>query len=147
MPPNRHVSCPKELELVDLPALIRSLSKEDPSSSMTGAEVSPGHPASGLVRMPSFGPVPQGLEDGGVRFHEGHFTGPMAMIVGPTPDHRVELGYQLGRGCLRVGLHDFPDLTQECLAILLGGFGEEFTRIFPDMVAQKLNNHQLKLVG
>jgi hypothetical protein len=62
----------------------------------------------------------------------------MAMVVGPTPDHGVELGYQMGRGCLLVGLHDFPDLTQECLDILLGGFSEEFTRILPDMVAQKI---------
>ena len=126
MPPNRHVSYPKEFELVDLATLARLLPKEDPSSSLTCAEVSPGHPTSGLFWMSSFGPVPYGgLEDGGVRFHEGHFAGPMAMIIAPASDYGVELGDQISRGRLLVGLHDFPDFPEECLDILPGGFGEE----------------------
>ena len=109
-----------------LPTLAHSLSKEDPSSALAGTEVSPGHPASGLVRLPSFGPVPQSLEDGGIRFHEGYFAGPMAMIVSPAPDHGVELRYQIGRRRLLVGLHNVPALLQECLDILPGRFDEEF---------------------
>ena len=123
---------------MDLPTLVGSLPKEDPLSPMAGAEVSPGHPAFGLRRMSPFGPIPHGLEDGSIRFHEGHFAGSMAMIVGPAADDGVELGYQIGRGGLLVGLHDFPDFPKECLDILPGGSGEELPRILPDMVAQKI---------
>ena len=138
MPSNRHASCPKEFVLVDLATFVDSLPKEDPASPVAGAEVSPGHPASGLGRMSSFGPTPQGLEDGVIRFDKGRFAGAMAMIIGPAPNHRVELGYQMRRRRLLVSLHDFPDLTEERLDIRSGWLREELTSIFADMVTQKI---------
>ena len=62
----------------------------------------------------------------------------MAVIVGPAPDHRVELGYQIDRGGLLVRLHDFPDVPQECFDLLSGWFDKEFTSVLPDVLSQKI---------
>src|SRR5262245_47560726 len=62
----------------------------------------------------------------------------MAMIVGPAPVHRVELGYQMGRGSLLVRLHDFPDFPQECFDILSGWLDKERTNVLPYVLSQKI---------
>ena len=126
MPLNRHVSCSKEFQFV-----VCLLPEENPMSSVPGAEVLLRHPAFGLCWMPSFGPRPQPREDGGVHVVEGDFARHMAVIVGPAPDHRIELGYQIGRSGLFVRLHDFPDFPQECFDILLGWFDEELASVLP----------------
>src|SRR6266699_451109 len=133
MPLNRHVSCSKEFQLVAC-----LLPEENPMSFVPGAEVLLSHPAFGLCRMPSFGPRPQYLEDGGVHVVEGYFARHMAVIVGPAPDHRIELGYQLGRCGLLVCLHDLPDFPEECFDILPGWFDEELTSVLPHMLSQKI---------
>ena len=62
----------------------------------------------------------------------------MSVIVGPAPNHRVDLGDHIRRGSLLVGLHDFPDLTQECLDILSGGLDQQFARILAYVLAQEI---------
>ena len=88
--------------------------------------------------MPSFGPRPQGFEDGGVHTIEGLFAHHMSVIVGPAPNHGIELGDHIRRGSLLVGLHDLPDLTQECLDILSGGLDQQFARVLAYVLAQKI---------
>ena len=126
MPLNRHVSCAKEFQFV-----VCVLPEENPLSSVSSAEVLLRHPAFRLCWMPSFGPRPQHREDGGVHMVEGDFACHMAVIVGPAPDDRIELGYQIGRGGLFVRLHDFPDFPQACFDILLGWFDEKLTSVLP----------------
>ena len=78
------------------------------------------HPSVWFLGMPPFGPRPQHLEDGGVHLIEGHFACHMPVIVGPASDNGVELGNQIRRCGLLVGLHDLPDFTEECFDTRLG---------------------------
>jgi hypothetical protein len=69
---------------------------------------------------------------------EGPFAYHMPVIVGPTPDEGVELGYQRCGCGLFVDLHDLPDFPEECLHILPGGFDQKFSRVLTYMLAQKI---------
>src|SRR5262249_17317832 len=84
------------------------------------------------------GPRPQHREDGSVHVVEGDFARHMAVIVGPAPDHRVELSYQIGRSSLFVRLHDFPDFSQECFYILPGWLDEKLTPVLRYVLSQKI---------
>ena len=69
---------------------------------------------------------------------EGLFAHHVPVIVGPAPNHGVELGDQIRRCGLLIGLHDLPDLAEECLDILSGGFDQKFTRVLTYILAQKI---------
>jgi hypothetical protein len=78
------------------------------------------------------------MEDRCIHFDEDRLADHMAMIVGPPANDGVELRYQIACRGLLVGLHDMPDVPEECVHILRGGFNEEFPRVLPDMLAQEI---------
>ena len=69
---------------------------------------------------------------------EGLLAHHMPVIIGPTPSHGVELGNQIRRCSLLIGLHDLPDLTEELFDILSGGFDQQFARVLAHVLAQEI---------
>ena len=60
--------------------------------------------------MSPLSPLPQHREDGMVHFSEGFLAYDMAVIIGPAPDFRVELCYQMSGHRLLVLLHELSDV-------------------------------------
>ncbi len=95
MPCDRHFS--QELEVDRSHALMPSLdlTVEAPlllTHRMVVAFLDPFNP---LLRVSSFGPPPQTVEDGAVHALKGGLAHHVPVIVRPSPQDRVELGYQL----------------------------------------------------
>jgi hypothetical protein len=112
MPFDGHIACTNECDFVRFPFLVDTRPYEGPSSSIVWLKVFVRHPAARFLGMPPFGPRPQRFEDGSVHLIEGCLAHHMPVIVGPAPDHGVELGNQIRRCGLFVGLHDLPDFTK-----------------------------------
>src|SRR5262245_63385164 len=130
MPSDRHVPCPTKREFVHVPMFPHACPHEGPPAAVSHAKVFRRHPPAGLLRMPPCGPRPQSLEDRCVHVVEGDLADHVAVIVGPSPDDGVELGYQMPSGGLLVRLHDLPDMTVECADILSVWFDDELLFIF-----------------
>src|SRR5262245_11900322 len=79
----------EQMGFTDFAFSVLDFAVEDPVTMTNGAEVFFFDPLGGLVRMPAFGPAPQGFEDGVVHFGKGLFTDDVPVIVGPAPNERI----------------------------------------------------------
>src|SRR6266487_2702203 len=84
---------------------------EDPIVSLDGFKVSLLNPLFGFVGMSPFCPPPQGLEDRMADSGEGDLTHDVLVIVGPSPNDRVQLDNQITCCRLFVGLDERPYLA------------------------------------
>src|SRR6266446_8646464 len=138
MPLDRHVSCTTERAFLRLSVVAHACPHEGPLPSVSRLEIFLRDPAARFLRMPPCGPGPQRLEERCVHFDEDRLADHVAMIVGPPTNDRVELRYQTACRSLLVGLHDMPEVPEECAHMLRGGFNEEFPRVLPDMLSQEI---------
>src|SRR5712691_11129132 len=138
MPLDRHVSCTTERAFLRLPVVAHACPHEGPLASLSRLEVFLCDPAARFLRMSPCGPGPQRMKDRCVHFDEDRLADHMAMRVGPPANDGVELRSQMACRGLLVGLHDMPEVPEECVHMLRGGFHEEFPRVLPDMLSQEI---------
>src|SRR5713101_4228354 len=89
-------------------------------------EVFPFNPLSRLLGVSSHGPLPQAVIDGTVDALEGGTAHHMAMVIGPSSYHRVQLHNELPSGCSFVRFDRISDFVEERLHVLLGWGNEQF---------------------
>ena len=65
--------------------------KETPVAVTNRSKITISYPLGLFARVSSFSPTPQVFKDARINIVEGIFGARMAMVVGPSPDHRVEL--------------------------------------------------------
>src|ERR1700679_1310862 len=97
MPPNRHVRDFVEhmefgLAVGESSACFRG---EDPVPKTYCPKILPSDPACSFARMPATRPSPQRLPYLMIDFAENLLGDHMAIVVGPTVDHRIEQPYQI----------------------------------------------------
>src|SRR6266516_2651140 len=97
-----------------------NLSCKHPVSCPFRCEVFLLHPGRAFSWVSPSGPPPQLFKD--------RTAGPEAMVVGPSPDDRVEFYHDLARGAILVCLDDPSDLLQERLHVLFRG-GRKYSPI------------------
>jgi hypothetical protein len=128
MPLDWHVSCTPEREFLRLSLVAHACPHEGPLTSVSRLEIFLRDPAARFLRMPPCGPGPQRMEDRCVHFDEDRLANHVAMRVGPPANDGVELRYQIPCRGLLVGLHDMPEVPEECSHILRGGFDDSNSR-------------------
>lgn len=88
--------------------------------------------------MTPFGPAPQRLEYCVIYALEDDRADRMPVIHRPAPNDRVELADECaGCECL-VALDDRPYLTQERFDALVRGFNQQFSMVFPYVLAEEV---------
>ena len=65
--------------------------KKAPVAVTDGSKVTISYPLGLFVWVSSFNPAPEVFKDAGINVVKGVFGAQMAVVVGPSPDHRVEL--------------------------------------------------------
>jgi len=65
--------------------------KETPIAVTNGSEITISYPMGTLIRVSPFSPVPEVFKDARINIVKGFFGARVAVVVGPSPDHRVEL--------------------------------------------------------
>jgi hypothetical protein len=91
-----------------------------------GAKVLLFDPVMVLIRVSSFGPLPQALEDIVVYELKSLPACAMSMVHGPALDQRIELPDQQLRSDTWMTVDDFPDLVQERFYGSTGWTGQAF---------------------
>ncbi len=102
------------------------------------AKVTLSPPAGILVRMPSFDPAPQSEVDAPVYMIEGLLRCDVTMVIGPAPNHRIQLLDQVYRFRRWVGLDHLPYLRQEGLDVGLGRFDDQLPVVFTEMPSEEV---------
>ena len=65
--------------------------KKAPVTVANGSKVTISYPLGLFARVSSFRPAPEVFKDARINIVEGIFGARVAVVVGPSPDHRVEL--------------------------------------------------------
>src|SRR6266436_3811677 len=73
-----------------------------------------------------------------VQLVEGPLGGSIAIVVGPSPQQRVELSQERLLGVAHRGVNQLSDLFLHCLDFALGRCDQEFIPIFAHGVPQKV---------
>ena len=81
----------KQINDVSIPTLCLLGCKEAPFTVTDRSKVARSDPLELFVWMSSCGPIPEAFEDAGINVAKGSLGTHMAMIVGPSPDNRIEL--------------------------------------------------------
>lgn len=124
---DQHLSSGEQLYPLSPSMFSCSFSTEHPVSIPDDLEVLVLDPSARFVRVPAFGPLPQGPEERVIHFGKGLLTGHVPVIVGPPPDQGVEEPNQISRCCLRVGPNECSAFANKEWTLLREGV----TRIVP----------------
>ena len=81
----------KQINDIGIPALCLLGCKEAPITVTDRSKIARSNPSDLFAWVSSFGPGPEVFEDAGINVAEGFLGTRMAMIVGPSPDNRIEL--------------------------------------------------------
>jgi len=65
--------------------------KETPIAVTNESKVTISYPMGTFVRVSPFSPAPEVFKDARIKIVKGFFGARVAVVVGPSPDHRVEL--------------------------------------------------------
>ena len=65
--------------------------KKAPVAVTNGSKITISYPLGLFARVSSFNPSPEVFKDAGVNVVKSFFGARVAVVVGPSPDHRVEL--------------------------------------------------------
>ena len=65
--------------------------KEAPVAVTNGSKITVSYPLGLFARVSPFSPAPEVFKDARVNIVKGIFGARVAVVVGPAPDHRVEL--------------------------------------------------------
>src|SRR5258706_4094129 len=104
------------------------LSCKHPVSCPFRREVFLLHPGRAFSWVSPSGPPPQLFKDRMIHRVKDGTAGPKSMVVGPSPDDRVEFYHDLARRAILVFLDDPSDLLQERLHVLFRG-GRKYSPI------------------
>ena len=86
----------------------------------------------------SFGPLPQSLKDRMIHFVKDFRADHMPVIIGPPSNFRVKLSNEIACCGLLVRLDDFSDSLQKSMDVLFGGFYQQFSVVFTEMLSKKI---------
>lgn len=89
--------------------------------------VSPVYPVGVFVGVSAFGPMPEAVPQGPFHFLERPLRRTVSVIVGPAPNHGVELVDQVALADSAVAANKLPHLFQERVRVLPGRLGEQFS--------------------
>jgi len=109
-----------------LSLVIISFPEETPVASPIAPIVFLFEPGRGLFRVSSPCPPPQTMEDRMISRCEDTFADHVPMVVGPTPNFRVELIDQIGSRQAKPGFNRSSDAIQEGFDIFLGRLDAQF---------------------
>ncbi len=90
-------------------------------------------PAGSSYRMTAPYPGPQRSEDLVIHPSEDFLCNDVPVIIGPSPDDRIERLDQGYLGCRFGSLQNVPDFIQKALNVLSSGPDQEFSAKFPDI--------------
>ena len=125
--PDFHVSDDRHaIRVGEIPWVLVHCSREDPIVSSDGSEVFLHHPGIGFPWVPSPGPSPDGLIDHFINGTEDFLAHDMPVIVDPSSNDWVEFHYQFSGSDGLIGLHDLPDLFEECFSHSLRRGDQQF---------------------
>lgn len=119
VPTNRRLRCSIELDGALFLPLPYSFSKEDKRLTWVSAEVLLLDPSGRFLGMSPLRPAFYRHEDCVVHFAESRFTRYVLVVVGPSPDHRIQRHDELTSRACRAFADDFSDFCYQCLHILL----------------------------
>ena len=81
--------------------------EETPIMVTNGSEITVLNPLGLFMWVPSFSPFPEIIEDAGINIAEGFLGACMTVIIGPTPDYRVEHPQHLRCCTAKMRFNDF----------------------------------------
>src|SRR5713101_2398850 len=110
VPTNRCLRCSIELDGALVLRLAQSFSNEDQRLAWVSAEVFLLDPSGWFLGMSSLRPMSYRHEDCMVHFAESRFTHYVLVIVGPSPNHRIQLHDELTSRTRWTFANAFPDL-------------------------------------
>ncbi len=96
-------------------------SRKHPVSCPLRREVFLLHPGGTFSWVSPSGPPPQLFKDCMIHRVKDFTAGPKSMVVGPSPDNRIEFHHDLSRRAILVFLDDSSDLLDERLYVLFRG--------------------------
>ena len=88
--------------------------------------------------MSAFGPPPETVPQNPFHLLERPLRHDVAMIIHPSPDHRVELTDQFHLAEPPTLAGELPHLDQEVMRVLLGGLDEQLAAIFPEVLSEEV---------
>ena len=89
------------------------------------------HPGGAFSWMSPSGPPPQLFKDSMIHGVEDFTAGPKPMVVGPSPDNRIELHDRVVQQSYPLMfLDNSSDLLQECFDILFRGSGKYYSILY-----------------
>ena len=144
VPPNRRLGDLIQVNGTRCSFSTRNLPGENPGIVANGLEVASIDPVTTFVGMSPICPAPQPLEEYVVYAAEGLLAVDMPVIVGPSPQKRIELHDQVSGGRLPVDLEDRPDFLQQRLHVLSRRLDQKFAvwvlaYILPEEIEPVLN--------
>ena len=108
------------------------------ASSLHSVPVPIHGPGSGLSGMPAFRPAPEALEQHRRYFLKRPRRHNVTMVIGPTPNQRVELTNELHLAQSASFSNTLPHLGQKDFGVLFGGPDEQFFLEFADVLAEEV---------
>ena len=119
-------------------AFARFLGEPDAEDPLGRREVLASLPVGRFVGVASVGPAPELPEDMVVKPGEGSLGGSMPVVIGPTPNNRVELPEEQFLRKSQSGVDAEPDFVPEGFDVTLCGGGQEFVPKLAHGVPQKV---------
>ena len=81
----------EQISDIGIPVLCLLGCEEAPFTVTDRSKIAGSNPSDLFTWVSSFGPIPEIFEDAGIDVAKGFLGTRMAMIVGPSPDNRIEL--------------------------------------------------------
>ena len=134
----RRVNGLVQLVNLDLAARIDRGPVKYPVALAPGGIVFSGNPPSILVGVSALGPPPDGVIDRVIDFLHRPFAGTVTVILGPTPNERIELDDESSRRSLLVRPQPPSDFLPEGMGILLGGSHQELPFVLANPFPEKV---------
>ena len=97
-------------------------------------------PSCAFLRVPTFGPTPETVSQNPFYLLERLHCHNVAMVVGPTPDDRIEMTNQVGLTGSVMVADALPHLLQKHMRVLLGGSDEQLTVELAEVLSEEVES-------
>lgn len=109
-----------------------------PISGSVGFKILGLDPPFPSIGMASATPFPEQFPDTVIHVIKGFLGDHMSVIVGPAPNHWVEIGYQNMRRYRFMAFNHIAYLGEECLQVLVGGFYQTLPVVLANILSKEI---------
>ena len=109
-------------------------------SAAEGMPVTLDQASAALAGVPVSGPPPEAVPQSPVHFLERPLRRDVAVIVGPAPNHGIELTNQVGLAVSAIPANHLPHLLQEGVRVFPGGLDEQLAAEFAEVLSEEVES-------